>query len=285
MEPPSPAHAHGPLMSPSHFTAADFPSEYDNSADAFAESASYDVPPYGYRRPETRESVDVTNTMLPLDAALDSPTPMDVDATAEPTPLGKPSINSGSPRRLSIAVPQPGGLKMGPLSARRLSIDPSRYPSPNSAGTQREDVVATAAEDYDESEEELVAEDPLREVHSGLQADEDLGDEVDYGDVQVREDDEGVMARGNAESEFVPELQFERPLMGPPDDSDDDDDDERDPEEEEPAYQEEAENDWEVGLRRKEHDPEFQDAAGLDYGDAHPNKPDDDEGDDPLEDL
>ncbi|KAI8825948.1 uncharacterized protein EV422DRAFT_514790 [Fimicolochytrium jonesii] len=50
-----------------------------------------------------------------------------------------------------------------------------------------------------------------------------------------------------------------------------------------PAYAEEDENDWDVGLRRQEHDWRFQEEAGLDYGDEEVGRMSDDEGMDPVE--
>jgi hypothetical protein len=52
-----------------------------------------------------------------------------------------------------------------------------------------------------------------------------------------------------------------------------------DPEQNEPAFSELEEDDWDVGLHRKEHSSEFQDEAGYDSGDEHSQKKDDDEGD------
>jgi hypothetical protein len=46
-----------------------------------------------------------------------------------------------------------------------------------------------------------------------------------------------------------------------------------------PAYSEESENDWDIGLQRLEHLDEFQNEAGLDLGDDHQGLFDDDEGD------
>lgn len=44
-------------------------------------------------------------------------------------------------------------------------------------------------------------------------------------------------------------------------------------------YSELLEDEWEIGLKRKEHDPEFQSVAGLDFGDEFEGNVDDDEGD------
>ena len=46
-----------------------------------------------------------------------------------------------------------------------------------------------------------------------------------------------------------------------------------------PAYSELLEDDWDVGILRKEHSPEFQAEAGLDFGDEKLGEADDDEGD------
>jgi hypothetical protein len=47
----------------------------------------------------------------------------------------------------------------------------------------------------------------------------------------------------------------------------------------EPSYSELLEDDWEVGILRKEHSAEFQADAGLDFGDEKLGEADDDEGD------
>ena len=46
-----------------------------------------------------------------------------------------------------------------------------------------------------------------------------------------------------------------------------------------PAIPELIEDDWEAGLLRLEHSHDFQDTAGLDFGDEHEGQADDDEGD------
>lgn len=314
MEPPTIITSHGMMgagmMSPGYYTSPDFPSEYDNSAggftfstpsehcislcqqyrqsDAFVESANYDEAPYGvYNFDSRRESVDTTNAMYTLDNIPDANGPTDTDATAQPTRPGK-QLNESivSPRRLSIAVPQPSG-KMGSLSARRLSFDPLRYPSPTSAGTDRESTFATAAEDFEAADEELVNETPA-DVHGGTKPDEELGDEIDYGEIEIpQDDDEGVYRRAvvipgeEEEAGFVPELKEEKQKQMAR--AKFEEEHGMDPEEDEPAYKEEDEDDYEVGLLRKEHDGEFQDVAGLDLGDEYTHKTDDDEGMDPYE--
>jgi hypothetical protein len=73
----------------------------------------------------------------------------------------------------------------------------------------------------------------------------------------------------------VEPLQISMDKLFETDDSDKEDQDST----EEPPYSELLEDDWDVGILRKEHSAEFQADAGLDFGDEKLGEADDDEGD------
>ncbi|KAI8922408.1 hypothetical protein DFJ77DRAFT_516882 [Powellomyces hirtus] len=110
-------------LNPAHFTAADFPSEYDNSADAFAESATYNEAPYNHYRIDKHPS--------PGGGALSAPTTH---------PLRRASLVLDTD-----GIDAPSKPQQHPY-ARRLSLDSARFPSSAPSGSRHE-LFATAAEE------------------------------------------------------------------------------------------------------------------------------------------
>ncbi|KAJ3044526.1 hypothetical protein HDV00_001953 [Rhizophlyctis rosea] len=184
-----------------------------------------------------------------------------------------------------------------PLKKRRPSLDPSRFqPIPGSEQT-REDVDASNVE-FDDT----LAHDP----DAGMQK---LEDEADYTqslpdssayelptikghnppssstDTQTYRDGVASLTASQEPATFTHPPSIDSILRSAEGDVNKYDEDylERDGEEREPAYGEEDEDDWDVGVRRKEHQSEFQDVAGLDFGDVDMTRTDDDEGMDPME--
>ncbi|KAJ3086793.1 hypothetical protein HK102_012460 [Quaeritorhiza haematococci] len=148
----------------------------------------------------------------------------------------------------------------------------------------------SSEEPLDSEEKELVNENP-EDVHRGELPDEFLGDEVEYGDVPVeQDDDEGVYQRGVEvpgadESERLPVEKYDTLMTDATEDAEFDryDLDTDDFEQNALAVSEKSEVSWDNGFERQEHDPVFQDEAGLDYGDRSEGIADDDEGMDPAE--
>ncbi|KAJ3166876.1 hypothetical protein HDU88_002962 [Geranomyces variabilis] len=286
-------------LNPAHFTAADFPSEYDNSSDAFAESATYDEAPYGHYRIEKYPAPG--GGALSGATQTDSMISIDIDDTAGEEIYEEPVMAAEYSQQLQQQQYQSSDaaavLKAQQLQARRLSLDPARFPSSAPSGSKSE-LFATAAEQQgdnmggDDDENNGNNDDSGSEggiVDPRYTGYNDPISAVDYD----RVNDPDFARDNNPDTEEAEELEdyscgFEQ-VAGPPrrlqqvqgkehqrGDFED--------EETAPAFAEEEENGWEVGLSRREHDAEFQDVAGQDWGDQSMT-PDDDEGEDPHENI
>ncbi|KAI8918166.1 hypothetical protein DFJ77DRAFT_454637 [Powellomyces hirtus] len=340
----------GRLMNPAHYTAADFPSEYDNSADAFAESASYDEAPYGHYRTDhlptksqpfrdgAASGTRISDSMISIDMDDDPSSSLAltedihnnnnnnsnmIDSYEEPIKAAGPS------RRASVApIPQEqleahqqqqqlqqqerelfesgvvslkgGGGTAGGAGARlrRVSLlDPARFPMSEPASSSKAQLFATAAEE--------VFPDPSQNNNdNNNNNDADIDNDDEFTDNSGHTYDYTDPTRRNShfyvpDDDVGPDEQIDydqvlaQPFTAPPDElcsyalgtsppQHQHHEKTYRAEETAPAYQETDENGWDVGLRRNEHKEEFQDVAGLDYGDQRMEM-DDDEGMDPME--
>ncbi|KAI9106293.1 hypothetical protein DFS34DRAFT_58137 [Phlyctochytrium arcticum] len=123
------------LASPAHYTSADFPSEYDNSSDAFAESASYGEAPYGYHPPTELSSVPCVLDHATSSASLPSfdNDHGDIDATMDD------SFGGGIAGKV-IEDGSAGTVSTGP---RRQSVAGLSPISPTSSFPQQQNSLAT----------------------------------------------------------------------------------------------------------------------------------------------
>ncbi|KAI9000274.1 hypothetical protein BC832DRAFT_562936 [Gaertneriomyces semiglobifer] len=279
------------LMSPQTFTSADFPSEYDNGSDAFAEN----IDDYAQTRRPSRLglAIDTSSSQYSLDAAPDISIISEVGiSTAQPT-IGKPDP-SQLPRRVSLAVHgKPAN------SPTLIPVDPLRFPGGDITPTSpRDDTFATAAEGtgYAPSDlpQEIVIDDPTSVTPTGHPLEPTSSSADLHADISSLSNYLPQMSSqgpynlsplnpSNSEGEWVPDLRAT--LEQQRRERQQDEENDVDWEAVRPAYSEEAEDGWDVGVLREEHQPEFQDVSGLDTGDENVGRPDDDEGMDPAENL
>ncbi|KAJ3056936.1 hypothetical protein HK097_002314 [Rhizophlyctis rosea] len=166
---------------------------------------------------------------------------------------------------------------------RRMSLDPSRFQPLPGSETGREDTDASAIE-LDNTPPPAQQQNPSFSIPSitGQNPPSSSSDLQTYRDGidQIAHSEDVPPPNSSSASSTSKIKAFTQSSAGV---DKYDLDDPIDPEEEEPAYAEEDEDDWEVGVGRKEHSGEFQDEAGLDFGDVDMSRTDDDEGMDPME--
>ncbi|KAJ3022218.1 hypothetical protein HKX48_006740 [Thoreauomyces humboldtii] len=246
---------------------------------------------------------------------------VDEDATASEQTTHA-SITNNGPRRKSLlpndidsadissvrpSVEQTNLLKPSYQQHRRLSLDPARFPKTEPSGSKTQ-LFATAAEDFDNDgagadEDESTSSDSdemddtnhmnesigtarvsrdaiaiagggRRRNSAARLPDESMQSSSLYADTPSRyPTDEGPELLAYEIGDELLQRQRRGSAAGPL----------RYREEETAmAYSEADENDWSVGLQRKEHSARFQDAAGQDWGDERMTRSDD-EGEDPYE--